>query len=452
MPKVQISWLYDSASSLPNRDQNGRAKRAPYGGTQRQRISSQCYKSALRSATYLVKSSENGDVQADNLIDLATRYDLEMSVRSRAIFSRLVRERLIELGMDEETSAIWVEEGKAIFGKSKGQDEKSKKGEKTEDADNDEAQVDDVTTDDGDVGAEKNKPGFTKQPLVLGRKEIEGITAVFMALHQAGMSPKEAVTRITGKNNSKDEVSEAIETFRSICGMEGGNQSNLERGSKAGIDGVLFGRFATSDFVANVDSSVHVAHLLGVTPMAAVSDYFTVQDSLLKGIESGGSHQNTVELASALFLGTIVIDLGQLINNLGGYIEGDEVNNDRLTKTVAEIVAWLVRAIHTVNPAAKLGSTAPYGNVVESVVEIGRRMPHQHILAFQNAIRPESLGDTDLASEASRRLLAQVKETGRKFGAQKHVMNLGAIETDEVPAYELLAEQARLAVLAELTR
>jgi CRISPR system Cascade subunit CasC len=434
MPKVQISFLLDLAAALPNRDQNGRAKRAPYGGTQRQRISSQCYKAAMRSASYLVRSTDDGDVIADNLADLAHRHDLGIAVRSRAIFSRGVLDRLVALGMPITEAETWVEEGKLLFGKSK-----------------DVAKGDDVSDEDDDVAdeeehealAEKDKPGFTKQPLVLGEKEIDAIAAVFDFLAKAGIKPKDAVARIKAKNAGKDAVGEAITTFKSVCGLDGG--------SKAGIDGVLFGRFATADFISNVDSSLHVAHLLSVNPIAAISDYFTVQDTLLKGIESGGSHQNNVELASSLFLGTIVLDVGQLIKNLGGYLDSD-ADNARLNNIVAEIVGWLVRSVHSVNPSAKLGSTAPYGNVVETVVEVGKRMPHQHILAFQNAIRPESIQNSDLASEARNRLLAQISETGRKFGAQKHVLTLSKMDNPSRPAAEELAELAKAAVLAELAR
>ncbi len=45
---VQIHTLRDYSTALPNRGQDGLAKRTVYGGIERQRISSQSFKAALR--------------------------------------------------------------------------------------------------------------------------------------------------------------------------------------------------------------------------------------------------------------------------------------------------------------------------------------------------------------------------------------------------------------------
>ena len=45
---VQIHTLRDYSTALPNRGQDGLAKRTIYGGIERQRISSQSFKAALR--------------------------------------------------------------------------------------------------------------------------------------------------------------------------------------------------------------------------------------------------------------------------------------------------------------------------------------------------------------------------------------------------------------------
>jgi hypothetical protein len=53
---VQIHTLRDYSTALPNRGQDGLAKRTFYGGIERQRISSQCFKSALRDSSSLVRT------------------------------------------------------------------------------------------------------------------------------------------------------------------------------------------------------------------------------------------------------------------------------------------------------------------------------------------------------------------------------------------------------------
>ncbi len=117
----------------------------------------------------------------------------------------------------------------------------------------------------------------------------------------------------------------------------------------------------------NVDSAVHVAHLVTVHPLFSVTDFFSVQDLLKtgEGEDRGASHIDTAELTSGLFYGYVVVDLRQLDENFAVLSKEQR----------AEVVAWLVRAIAQVEPAAKLGSTAPYAGVREVMVEIGRRQP-----------------------------------------------------------------------------
>lgn len=451
--KVQISFLLNSAASLPNRDQNGRAKRIPYGGFTRQRISSQCYKAAMRSASYLVRTANDGDIISDTLDDFANRNDLGMAVRSRMIFARRVLPLLIEAGVSEERAKEWVENAKALFGKAK-KEEGAEGGKKAE------AVADDETAKEQGEGI-KNEPGFTTQPLVLGEREIVALANTLSILDKEGVQPKDAVKVVTGKAGKPGKTSKkakedkeakeekvvlseaalsAVENFRMFIDSQGR--------ANAGIDGAFFGRFATSDLVSNVDSAVHVAHLIGVTEITAIADYFTVQDTILKGEVAGGAHQNNTELTSSLYLGTIVVDTGQLAINFGAK-PGE--NDEDVNRLIAEAVAWIVRAIHNVNPAAKLGSTAPYGNVVETVVEIGKRQPHQHILAFERPLRPEDYKDSSLSDEAGRRLINQITESGKRYGKQKHVLVLNEMEGDgEKPAFEILADRVRDALEAEL--
>lgn len=434
--KVQITFLLDLAAALPNRDQNGRAKRIPYGNAVRQRISSQCYKAALRSASYLVRYDDARGLVGDNLKDLADAFDLGMAYRSRAILSRKVRAALAE-AIGDEKAIQWVEASKELFLKDKSKD--------TEES---EPEGDDITQEESDAdtasdvatpGRAKDEPGFTAQPIVLGEKEVAALVQAILVLDGEGVEPGRLKPILTKKGYKVPQLNEtsvrAVECFKAMMATKDGHAVNV------GIDGAFFGRFSTSDFLSNVDSAVHVAHLIGVNPISAVPDYFSVQDTILAGEVSGGSHQNNTEIASSLFLGTVVVDVTQLSLNTG--IADPE--------GIAACVAWLVRAIHSVNPAAKLGSTAPYGNVIETVVEIGPRQPRSHIIAFQKALDPSTIRDGSLADVAARALREQVEESGRRFGAQKHVLLLSGSEPDgERPAYEVLAKAAGEAVAGDL--
>src|SRR3954471_15472523 len=106
---IQIHTLRDYAVSLPNRGQDGLAKRAPYGGVERQRISSQSIKAANRDSKDLVRTSPDGaDVVPDQLAELARELGLEMSVRSALIGDRRIRPELETAGLSEQEAIAWT--------------------------------------------------------------------------------------------------------------------------------------------------------------------------------------------------------------------------------------------------------------------------------------------------------------------------------------------------------
>ena len=83
----------------------------------------------------------------------------------------------------------------------------------------------------------------------------------------------------------------------------------------------------------------------------------------------------------------------------------------------AGIVGWLVRAVAQVEPAAKLGSTAPYSGLRELMVEVGRRQPRSLIGAFERPV--EATRDRTLSEEARHRLEAHASEMDAPDGCAR---------------------------------
>src|SRR5690606_4180559 len=81
---LQIHFLTSYPSSLLNRDDAGFAKRIPFGGSVRTRVSSQCLKRHWRTF--------EGEHSLQELGDLA--------IRSRLTFDRFVVEPLVKEGME----------------------------------------------------------------------------------------------------------------------------------------------------------------------------------------------------------------------------------------------------------------------------------------------------------------------------------------------------------------
>jgi len=325
--------------------------------------------------------------------DLARNLGLDMSVRSALIGERKLLPALVSRKLNEEDAKAWSD---AVMGLWR------REG----------AKVDSDT------------------PLVVGEKEIGALADACVALAAVkvktdGLHKLIDSARELGKASPKAQ--EAIESMRAVR-------------SNAGLDGALFGRFATGIAVNNVDSAVHVAHLVTVHPLFSVTDFFSVQDLLKtgEGEDRGGSHINTAELTSGLFYGYVVIDVGQL-----------NMNFAELTKEQrAAIVGWLVRAVAQVEPAAKLGSTAPYSGLRELMVEIGRRQPRSLIGAFEHPV--EATQDRTLSEEARRRLEAHATEMDSLMGAPEYRSTLRQHVQGPLPAVEAMSDEVagKLATLA----
>jgi CT1975-like protein len=149
---VQIHTLRDYSTALPNRGQDG-LKRTIYGGIGRQRISSQCFKSALRDTATLVRTGGGTEV-VDTLAGLAGRLGLDMSVRSALIGERKVIPALISRGMSDEDSKAWSDATMALW------------------------------------RAKDAKPAEADTPLVVGEKEISALADVCVALANGEQTPK----------------------------------------------------------------------------------------------------------------------------------------------------------------------------------------------------------------------------------------------------------------------
>jgi CRISPR system Cascade subunit CasC len=389
---VQIHTLRDYSTALPNRGQDGLAKRTIYGGIERQRISSQSFKAALRDNPTLVRTKD-GKVVGDTMKDLAESLGLDMSVRSALIGERKLVPALISEKLSEEDAKAWAD---AVMG----------------------------------LWRQEGAKVASDTPLVVGEKEIGALADACVALAKAKQRPEGLrklfdSARELGK--ASPEAQKAVESMRAVV-------------SNAGLDGALFGRFATGVAVNNVDSAVHVAHLVTVHPLFSVTDFFSVQDLLKtgQGEDRGGSHINTAELTSGLFYGYVVVDVGQLNTNFAGL-----TNEQR-----AGIAGWLVRAVAQIEPAAKLGSTAPYSGLRELMVEVGRRQPRSLIGAFERQV--EATQDRTLSEEARRRLEAHATEMDTLMGSPEYRSSLRQHAKGPLPAVEAISDEVaeRLATLA----
>ncbi len=315
---IQIHTLHNYPAALLNRDDAGLAKRLPYGDKVRTRISSQCLKRHWRVAE-----------DSFSLSTLAKSKGIELEQRS-TYFMEEVKKKLVEHSVPEAI-AIGAVEG-LIEALKLNRDSKKK---------------------------DKIK---TSEVILLGAKEVDYLFQFTLDIATQQADAKAAHKAL------KDAVEASGKDFK----------ENLKTMlAESGLVSAMFGRMVTSDVLTSRDAAVYVAHAFTVHEAQVENDYFTVVDDLLRDAgEQGSAGIFDTELASGLYYGYVVVDVQQLLANLGG--------EDR--ELAGQIVHHLLHLIATVSPGAKRGSTAPFEWAKFMLVEAGDWQPRSLAGAFQNAL------------------------------------------------------------------
>lgn len=222
---IQIHALTSYSAALLNRDDSGFAKRLPFGGAVRTRISSQCLKRHWRMADDEWSLSAIGK---------------EMAVRSRKIPEERILQALEDAntGSAETRKAVCDAIALALYSKSAVKDPSS------------------------------------RQALLIGKPEISYLIA--KATIAAAQEDAKSATAFIEKLFKKEERSNLSAMLKAKGVLH------------AGLEAALFGRMVTSDPDANTDAAIHVAHAFTVHAEEAETDYFTVVDDLETGTVAGG--------------------------------------------------------------------------------------------------------------------------------------------------------------------
>ena len=324
---LQVHTLHSYPAALLNRDDSGLAKRMPFGGAMRTRISSQCLKRHWRSTQ---------DAFALSTI-------VPDAIRSRNAVDREVIKPLEQAGdiSAEVLAAVRDAFNVGLYG-----------------------------------GSGTSQAG--RQPLLLGLPEMEYLRE------------KAAAICVEHAADAKAAGQAAARLFSSRRG-EGANFAAFRDSATlpGGLVGALFGRMVTSDPAANIEAAVHVAHAFTVHREESESDYFSVVDDLQRDDEgAGAAHIGDTELTAGLFYGYVVVDVPGLISNLEGCSAEEWETADK--SLAGQVVCNLVHLIATVSPGARLGSTAPYAYADFVLAEAGSRQPRSLANAFRKPSKAQT--------------------------------------------------------------
>ena len=270
---LQIHTLTGYPAALLNRDDSGLAKRLPYGGATRTRVSSQSLKRHWRAAD---------DVNALSGID-----DAESSTRSREIVTELLRAPLNGRIDAKILDAAEAEFQKAVYG------EKADKGKSN------------------------------RQPLIFGAPETRFLAGKFADVVRSAANPKDAQEKAAAFAKS---FKAEMKTMRESAKLPGGLVSAMfgrmvTSDPEANIDAAIHVAHAFT---------VHEEE-------AEADYFTVVDDLKKDGDDSGADHIGETELSSGLFYGYVVVDVRALAANLGGDRDLAAETVRRLLHLMAEV-------------------------------------------------------------------------------------------------------------------
>lgn len=393
---LQIHTLQSYPAVLLNRDDAGLAKRLPFGGATRTRISSQCLKRHWR--------------KADDGYAL-TGIGVPMGVRSRHIIDRAIMKPLLADGYDRgRVEAVAEVLMKQLFQESP----KRKKAA-------------------ADIPPHEAFEAATGQAVLFGWPEIDYLLGVARSLLDEGQDEK--AVRAAGEAFFKKNDVKA-------------NMAAMKH--HAGLEAALFGRMVTSDLVANTDAAIYVAHAFTVHAEESESDYFTVVDDLkdrASGDDAGSAGIFDAELTSGLFYGYVVVDVPALVSNLEGCKAAGWLEEGADRSLAGKVVEHLCHLIATVSPGAKLGSTAPFAWARLMLIEAGSRQPRSLANAFRKPVRLAG----GVEDEALAHLAAEIAKLDAAYGPGE-ARRFTSVEEADLPGAERLSLDELAAWAAEAVR
>lgn len=364
--KLELHILQNFAPSNLNRDDTGSPKDCELGGFRRSRISSQCFKRAIRNAFEahdLVPSGERA-ARTKRLVD-------EVAARVTAIDSsipedkaRLGAIKALEAGglkADAETSKTQY----LLFMPRRGLDEFAKL----------------VTQHIAVLAAESPASADS------AAKNDE---------EKKASRPRSArAAKAEAKQAANPEVKKAVEKI-------------LEDATRT-PELALFGRMIADRPDWNMDAACQVAHAFSTNRVTVEFDFYTAIDDLRKNDTAGSDMMGTVAFNSACFYRYLIVDIRELVRNLGG----DDQAIEQAKRTVQAFVRAAVLAI----PTGKQNSMAAQNPPSLVLCDVRHKAePRSLANAFVEPVRPSR--DGDLVHLSAIRLAKYAASLDRVYGTK----------------------------------
>ncbi len=258
---VEIHALQNFAPSNLNRDDTGAPKDALFGGTRRARVSSQCFKRAVRQHF-------NGLVKKNALSSE------DIAVRTKRLLQPL--------------AAALAEKGRNV-------DEATGKAQTALET----------------MGFAVKDDGKTEYLLFVGRREISKIADIIDKRWDRIVSGEAASVEGKKAGKAKKKAAQDADPELKVA------LDKVLDGVKA-VDVAFFGRMLADMPEKNQDAACQVAHAISTHAVEREFDFYTAVDDLKPEDTAGADMMGTVEFNSACFYRYALVDWEKLVGNLQG--------------------------------------------------------------------------------------------------------------------------------------
>jgi CRISPR system Cascade subunit CasC len=385
--KLELHLLQNFAPSNLNRDDTGAPKDCDLGGVRRARISSQCYKRAIREAfgRYGLLSDSERASRTKRLVDAVAAKvassDEHLDEARRAVVRALGGAKIAaEDGGEWKTQyllflptrvvdeiAVVVRENWAVLATTDGPRDESDANR----ADH---------TDAAPPVAQQAKRRSKKQEKADAR---EGVPAAV----------RERLGQILSDASRTPEIA-------------------------------LFGRMIADSPDWNVEAACQVAHAISTHRVSMEFDFYTAIDDLRREDTAGSDMMGTIPFNSACFYRYLVVDIMGLIANLGG--------GEAARAQARSSVEALLRASIVAVPTGKQNSMAahnPPSFILTEVRDGGA--PRSLANAFVDPVRPRAGRHGDLVSQSILRLVTHSVALDDVYGARgRRDLSFCAVDPD----------------------
>ncbi len=252
--RLEFHIIQSFPVSCLNRDDVGSPKTAIVGGIPRARVSSQCWKRAVR-----MKMHELGGKEA---------------FRTKLV-EKLVADKCVKL-MEEQYP--------------------------DKDKNEIQAQAQDCGKYAAQILGTKAEEGSKSVLFFISDSEVEAIADYFKGMNFT--LPKDDTENKKDKKDKKKKDNKLIKIMKDV---------NL---AKDGVDIALFGRMAADSPELNVEAATAFAHAISIHRVDTDFDYFTALDDCQEEGVQGAAHLDVLNFNSATYYRYVSLDLGQLAKTL----------------------------------------------------------------------------------------------------------------------------------------